>query len=387
MKPALDSSLVFVDLSDAHATLVASVNSPREVRRAFTRFIDLSQKLTSAMRKDFSRLGLGNWEASKFQGWTPVTELLKHLRNEDQHGHQIHISVHERRHFPVPENLPPGFARPLSDTFVFEGTWELTDQLLENPPDGIETFEFNPTTGQPTGKPMQLLKLERLYIIQARTEKTRQHLAAAGLIDVHAISALASRHAALDKRRLEAVDQLWGAFNALAPARSIVAMMGSVNFEFTAKEAESNSKLRHVFELINNGFDIRALDLSAAAKARPFVSQMAWAVYSAIQAVTFHSVMRLEVIKSGLGTSVLADHKAIEKLVIAALPHYMEYLEKNGPSVYYYVLEALDVRLLAELQSMLSGVESDKASLEQAAEIIRLANALQAATKQGNSEA
>jgi hypothetical protein len=202
-----------------------------------------------------------------------------------------------------------------------------------------------------------------------------------------ALSALASRHAALDKRRLEAVDQLWGAFNALAPARSIVAMMGSVNFEFTAKEAESNSKLRHVFELINNGFDIRALDLSAAAKARPFVSQMAWAVYSAIQAVTFHSVMRLEVIKSGLGTSVLADHKAIEKLVIAALPHYMEYLEKNGPSVYYYVLEALDVRLLAELQSMLSGVESDKASLEQAAEIIRLANALQAATKQGNSEA
>lgn len=191
MKPPLDSPLVFADLADAHSTLVGSRSSPREVRRAFVRFVDLSQKLTSAMRKDFSKLGLGNWEASKFQKWTPVTGLLKHLRNEDQHGHQIYISVHERRHFPIPENLPPGFAKPASNTFVVEGTWELTDQLLRDPPEGIETFEINPMTGQPTGKPMPLLKLERLYVLQARSEKTRELIAAARLIDVHEISAAA----------------------------------------------------------------------------------------------------------------------------------------------------------------------------------------------------
>ena len=191
MNPPLDSALVFADLSDAHAALVASRESPREVRRAFVRFVDLSQKLTSAMRKDFSKLSLGSWEASRFQGWTPATALLKHLRNEDQHGRQIHISVHERRYFPVPENLPPGFTRPASHTFVFEGTWELTDQLLEDPPEGIETFEVNPMTGQPTGRPMPLLKLERFYILQARTDETRKLAAAAGLIDVHEISASA----------------------------------------------------------------------------------------------------------------------------------------------------------------------------------------------------
>jgi hypothetical protein len=191
MKPPLESPLVFADLSDAHSVLVASRKSPREVRRAFVRFVDLSQKLTSAMRKDYSKLELGNWEASRFQGWTPVTELLKHLRNEDQHGNQIYISVHERRHFPVPENLPPGFARPPSQSFVFEGTWELTDQLLEDPPDGIQSFEIDPLNGQPTGKPMQLLKLERNYILQARSEKTRKLIAAARLIDVHEIAASA----------------------------------------------------------------------------------------------------------------------------------------------------------------------------------------------------
>lgn len=202
-----------------------------------------------------------------------------------------------------------------------------------------------------------------------------------------ALSVLASRHAALDKRRLEAVDQLWSAFNALAPARGIAATMAVIKFESAAKHAERDPKARQFFEMIGGAFDAKSMDLSGAAKARPFVSPMAWAVYSAIQAVTMHSVMRLQVLKGGLGTSDYADHKAIEKLVVAALPHYSDYLEKNGPAVYYYVLEALDARLLAEVQSMLSGAESDKASLERAAEIIRQANALQATTKQAESAA
>lgn len=188
MTRAIETSLVFADLRDAHAALLESRQSPREVRRAFLRFVDLSQKLTSAMRKDYSRLDLGSWSAADFDGWTPVTQLLKHLRNEDQHGNQIYLSVHERRHFPVPEKLPPGFNIQPGRTFVFEGTWELTDQLLENPPDGIESFEVDPNTGLPTGNEMKLLKLERLYIVQARSEETRRFIAAAGSTDVHVLA-------------------------------------------------------------------------------------------------------------------------------------------------------------------------------------------------------
>ena len=197
-----------------------------------------------------------------------------------------------------------------------------------------------------------------------------------------ALSVLATRHAALDKRRLEAVDEIWSSFNALAPARAIAANMSVIKFESAAKEAERDPKVRQLFEMIGQGFDARTIDLTGAAKARPYVTPMVWAVYSAISAVTMHSVMRLQILKGGLGTTDFANHKAIEKLVVAALPHYSEYLEKNGPSVYFYALEALDTKLLAELQSMLSGTEGDKASVEQAAEIIRQANALQAVTKQ-----
>jgi hypothetical protein len=196
------------------------------------------------------------------------------------------------------------------------------------------------------------------------------------------LTVLASRQAALDKRRLEAVDQLWSSFDALAPARAIAANIAVIDFESAAKQAEKDPKVRQFFEQIEQGFDLKSLDLTGAAKARPFLSPMVWAVYSAIRAITFHSVMRLQILKAGLGTKDFADHKAIQRLVVAALPHYSEYLEKHGPSVYYYVLEALDEKLLAELQSMLSGSEGDKASLQQAAEIIRQANALYSANQE-----
>jgi hypothetical protein len=153
------------------------------------------------------------------------------------------------------------------------------------------------------------------------------------------------------------------------------------------QQSRRDPKVRQFFELIGGGFDAKSLDMSGAAKARPFVTPLVWAVFSAIQAVTMHSVMRWHVLKGGLGTTDFADHKAIEKLVVAALPHYAEYLEKHGPSVYYHVLEALDARLLDEIQKMLSGVESDKASIEQAAEIVRQANALQTAAKESGRAA
>lgn len=195
-----------------------------------------------------------------------------------------------------------------------------------------------------------------------------------------ALSALASRQATLDKRRLEAVDQLWVAFNSLAPARGLAATMSVIKFEAAAKAAERDPKARQFFESIGAGFDQSMIDQVSANKARPFVSPMAWAVFTAYRAVTMHSVMRWHVLKGGLGTNDYTDRDAIDKIVVAALPHYKEYLEKHGPDVYYYVLEGLETKLLSELQNMLTGNEFDRASLEQAAEIIRQANALQATT-------
>src|SRR5688500_11532375 len=130
-----------------------------------------------------------------------------------------------------------------------------------------------------------------------------------------AMTALASRQIAIDKRRLEAVDQLWSAVTILASARGVVAQMGVINFDEAAKEAEHNPQVRDMFQIIGSGFDLKNLNLEEAAKARPFVSPMVWATYSAIVAITMHAVLRLYALRSGGGTYKTIKNDAVDKLV------------------------------------------------------------------------
>jgi len=196
-----------------------------------------------------------------------------------------------------------------------------------------------------------------------------------------AMSALASRQIALDKRRLEAVDQLWAAVTALGPAKGISVFMAVMKFEAAAKEAEINPKFRQIFEALGAGFDPSKIDFSQSAKARPFVSAMAWALFSAYQAIALQAVTKLHIVKSGIGADIL-DKQAATKLVKAALPHQAEYIDKYGDAGFHYLLEELENRLLEEMQNMLKGVEADKASLDQAAEILKRSNELSEATRQ-----
>lgn len=193
-----------------------------------------------------------------------------------------------------------------------------------------------------------------------------------------AMTAMASRQMALDKRRLEAVDQLWSAVSALAGAKGISAFMAVMKFEAVAEEAARNPKLREMMTAISSGFDLAKFDLSSAAKARPFVSPMAWALFSAYQAIAVNAVLKLQIIKSGIGAKKLLDENAVVKLVKAALPHQAGNIDKFGDSGYHYLLEELEESLLAAMRKMLAGEETDKASVEQAGKILKLSNELKA---------
>lgn len=100
------------------------------------------------------------------------------------------------------------------------------------------------------------------------------------------------------------------------------------------------------------------------------VSQLAWALFTAYQTIVAVAAIRLESLKAGLNTDFV-DKDAVTKLITAALPHHAEYIAKNDVRVCHYLLDELESRLLEELQKLLSGVESDKESIEQAAAIIK----------------
>lgn len=89
-----------------------------------------------------------------------------------------------------------------------------------------------------------------------------------------AMSGLASRQAALDRRRIEAVDQLWSAVTSLGPAKALSATMAIIKFENTVKEEARNPALREMFSAMGGKASLRESSWADAAKARPFVSEM-----------------------------------------------------------------------------------------------------------------
>jgi len=198
-----------------------------------------------------------------------------------------------------------------------------------------------------------------------------------------AMTAMASRQMALDKRRLEAVDQLWSAVTALSPAKSSSSLMAIMNYDWCNAEATRNAKLREVFAALGSGFDIRKFDFSISAKARPFVTPMVWALFSAYQAILLEAVVKVELLKSGIDAKDRPGNKeVISRLLKAVFPKSEALVDNIQESAYHYLLDELETRLLDEFRKMLAGVEDDKASIEQAAEIVRQSNALMDSAKQ-----
>ena len=128
---------------------------------------------------------------------------------------------------------------------------------------------------------------------------------------------------------------------------------------------------------------MKKIDLSNSAKARPFVSPMAWALYSAYSSIVMGSVFKLEILKIGVDSKKLINKEAISKVIKAALPQYTEYIDKYGDAGYHYLLDELEGKLLDEFRNMMAGVEADKASIAKAAEIVKYSNELIESTKKG----
>jgi hypothetical protein len=201
-----------------------------------------------------------------------------------------------------------------------------------------------------------------------------------------ALYGIANRQYAIFQRQLVAIEQLWNAVISLSPAKSISALMAVIKFETAAKEAANNPRLREMFAMMDN-LDMNIFSNNHAWKARPFVSQLAWAYYSAYQAILSHAVLRLQMLKNGLDMVEVIDTKSVVKLVKVALPHQAEYIEKYGPSAFHYLLDELESNLLLSFKLMLDGKELDKETLEKAAAIIKEAEKLIDSSKSNSSMA
>ncbi len=222
---------------------------------------------------------------------------------------------------------------------------------------------------------------------RAELRSSEEHLKAAlksretdiSLLRSSAIASLANRQTKLDDRRLEAVDNIWNAVLELAPAKFMSIIMGTIKFEVMAEAAVTNEKLRAVMGTFDKTFDLTKFKHQVPPeKSRPFITPMLWASYSAYSSILIQGVMRAHVIKTGLGANDFVDDSKLAALLKSVLPHQTQFVDEFGPGAYHLLVGEIEDKIIKEMHLTISGVDSDEASLKQAAKILELSNSLQA---------
>ena len=185
------------------------------------------------------------------------------------------------------------------------------------------------------------------------------------------LSGRANRQALLDKRRLEAVERVWVAVTEFTAFKYVSALMANIKFDAAAEEASRNPSARLAFQTM--GIPVSGkFPENPANNERPFVSPIAWALFSAYKAVLSFSYLQLKILELGIeDAGKFFNTENVKTLLKAALPHQTENIDKYDSTAYHFLLDELEEKLLGELRKMLEGVETDEAIIAQSAKIMK----------------
>ncbi len=155
--------------------------------------------------------------------------------------------------------------------------------------------------------------------------------------------------------------------------------MAILKFEEALKLSASKQVSREMFKTLSGKIDYQKVkDTKEAETARPFLSDMAWALYSAYQSILAVAMIKMHMLEYGVDTPNMIDINRVKKVLIAALPHQAEFINSVDTGAYHYLLDELEASLLNELHTFLRGEDVDRSTLEQAATILRESESLQA---------
>jgi hypothetical protein len=205
------------------------------------------------------------------------------------------------------------------------------------------------------------------------------------LLQSGVLSARASRQAALDARRLDAIDALWASFHSLAPLRVAARLMETIKYKEALAHAATDRNTQGFFADMAKFAGVTTEQLQARAedfpwKARLYVSEQAWKLFGAYQGVLHVLLLRLKQLEAGIDKDFTKIEKSIAE-VRDALPHYTKFLDEHGADVLPLLVEDLGIAFERELLSMLNNEPSGTRDVEQAGALMAVAERFIAANK------
>jgi hypothetical protein len=187
------------------------------------------------------------------------------------------------------------------------------------------------------------------------------------LLRTSVLSGHAGRQSLVDKRRFEAVERIWTAVNDLSGHKMLASMVAMLRLENVAKQI-SDPKMQQFVAMLEKLAPTKGYK-NVARDERPFIPELAWAYFLAYSVTIVSNCAVLLALKAGI-VDPPVDSEALKKILLAALPHRLEFIEKHDPKSYYFLLDELEELLLAELRKILDGTEADQTNAARAKAIM-----------------
>ena len=204
-------------------------------------------------------------------------------------------------------------------------------------------------------------------LLRQQIEKRRGEIES---LRTQVFSSLNERERALYPKRIEAVETIWSAVQKLGTAKTCAMSMMVIDFDKAAEIAEFDQNTRDAFELMKGKVNVNDLGLVDASKVRPFVSEIAWALYSAYVSIITFPVMQMTALSKGIPKKIFKNTD-FKNVLIKALPERESEIRVAGANEIPHLFFELENEILQELKNYLNGREIDQSTLDRAHEIMK----------------
>ena len=187
----------------------------------------------------------------------------------------------------------------------------------------------------------------------------------------YVLSGAASRRSKFAEREAEAMDRLWRAVCVLSGAGLQVKLLDGVDYDEAAKIASKDPNTREFFEAIGKSFNtdkaIEKLEQLDPQAQRPYVNELAWALYSAYSGIILDYIIKQKGLEHGAPPKLLrSTDYHLKELVLAALPSQNALFEEH-PKIWFSIfLDILQNELLSEIKKSLSGEKDTLSDIRRA---------------------
>ena len=191
-----------------------------------------------------------------------------------------------------------------------------------------------------------------------------------------ALTGIVDRQKILYEKKVEAVELVWANVLTLAPAKFASTTLSAVNYQYALEASENDPKIKEFFKSIGPDSNHDYMKNTSALSARPFLSDLSWALFSAYSSILSIAVVRLESLRIGITEDFTTKSDSILNVVKVALPNYERYIDEHGVNGLHYLLEILETSILTELKVTLEDIDSDQNNVERASKILKASKEL-----------